>query len=133
VARRSTFSAVHRGVVCRAVAGVHTLECERCSRRAERALARAEHGLERGPRAAREVASYWALTAVSLGVRWRGCGRWLVVDTLSPTACAWSASAREREGEVQGARWLASGVVGLLLGGSSSPIGGSGVEGLRER
>jgi hypothetical protein len=31
---------------------------------------------------------------------------------------------REGEGEVRRARWLASGVVGLLLGGSSSPIGG---------
>jgi hypothetical protein len=31
---------------------------------------------------------------------------------------------REREGEVQGSRWLASGVVGVLLGDSSSPIGG---------
>jgi hypothetical protein len=31
---------------------------------------------------------------------------------------------REGEGEVQGARWLASGIVGLLLCGSSSLIGG---------
>jgi hypothetical protein len=31
---------------------------------------------------------------------------------------------REREGEVQGLRWLASGVVGVLLGCISSPIGG---------
>jgi hypothetical protein len=31
---------------------------------------------------------------------------------------------RKREGEVQGSGWLASGVVGVLLGGGSSPIGG---------
>jgi hypothetical protein len=31
---------------------------------------------------------------------------------------------RKREGEVQGLGWLAGGVVGVLLGGSSSPIGG---------
>jgi hypothetical protein len=31
---------------------------------------------------------------------------------------------RKGEGEVRRARWLASGVMGLLLGGSSSPIGG---------
>jgi hypothetical protein len=31
---------------------------------------------------------------------------------------------RERGGEVQALRWLASGVVGVLLGGSSSPIRG---------
>jgi hypothetical protein len=30
----------------------------------------------------------------------------------------------EREGEVQGFRWLVSGVVGVLLGGSSSLIRG---------
>jgi hypothetical protein len=38
----------------------------------------------------------------------------------------------EREGEVQGLRWLASGVVGVLLGGSSSPIGVRGGGGKRE-
>jgi hypothetical protein len=31
---------------------------------------------------------------------------------------------RKREGEVLGLGWLAGGVVGVLLGGSSSPIGG---------
>jgi hypothetical protein len=31
---------------------------------------------------------------------------------------------RKREGEVQGSGWLASGVVEVLLGGSSSPIRG---------
>jgi hypothetical protein len=37
-----------------------------------------------------------------------------------------SVGERKREGEVQGSGsgWLASGVVGFLLGGSSSPIGG---------
>jgi hypothetical protein len=33
-------------------------------------------------------------------------------------------SEREGEGEVKGFWWLASGVMGVLLGGSSSPIGG---------
>jgi hypothetical protein len=31
---------------------------------------------------------------------------------------------RKREGEVQGLGWLVGGVMGVLLGGSSSPIGG---------
>jgi hypothetical protein len=31
---------------------------------------------------------------------------------------------RKREGEVQGSGWLAGGVMGVLLGDSSSPIGG---------
>jgi hypothetical protein len=31
---------------------------------------------------------------------------------------------RKREGGVHGSRWLAGGVVEVLLGGSTSPIGG---------
>jgi hypothetical protein len=43
-----------------------------------------------------------------------------------------SVGERKREGEVQGLGWLASGIVGVLLGGSSSPVGGLGVERVRE-
>jgi hypothetical protein len=104
---------------------VHVLERECHSRCPERARALVGRGLERGPWATRAVAGHWASMVVPLGIQWRGCGRWLAVDALSPTACAWSVSARERDrGEVKRVRWLASGVVGLLLGGSSSPIGG---------
>jgi hypothetical protein len=47
------------------------------------------------------------------------CGRRLVSNGVRTVGVG----EREGEGEVQGARWLVSGVVGLLLGGSSSPIG----------
>jgi hypothetical protein len=48
------------------------------------------------------------------------CGRCLVSNGVRTVGIG----KREGEGEVQGARWLASGVKGLLLCGSSSPIGG---------
>jgi hypothetical protein len=48
------------------------------------------------------------------------CRRSLCLHGLAPGGVGM----REGEGEVQGARWLANGVEGLLLGGSSSPIGG---------
>jgi hypothetical protein len=97
VARCRTFSAVHRGVVCRAVTGVHTSERERCSRRAERALAGAVHGLERGPRAARAVAGYWLCRRWPEGADGEAATAGLPPKPLSPLACARSASARERE------------------------------------
>jgi hypothetical protein len=82
VARRRTFDAVHRCAGCGAVVGVHASERACRSRRAERALARAEHGLERAPRSAWSAAAGWATWAVCLGVLWRGRGCWLAGEAL---------------------------------------------------
>jgi hypothetical protein len=94
VAQRRTFSVVHHGVVCRAVVGVHASERDRCSRRAERALAGARHGLEQG---------HGRWLAIGLRQRWpegadgEAATAGLPPKPLSPRACARSASARERE------------------------------------
>jgi hypothetical protein len=82
VARRRTFDAVHRGVGCGAIAGVHASEHTRRSRCAEHALARAEHMLERAPRSAWSAAAGWATWAACLGVLWHGRCCWLAGEAL---------------------------------------------------
>jgi hypothetical protein len=56
------------------------------------------------------------------------CGRRLVSNSVRTV----SVGEREGAGEVQGARWLASGVEGLLLGGSRRQLGVWSGEGERE-
>jgi hypothetical protein len=88
VARRRMFDALHRGVGCGAVTGVHASERARRSWRGERALARVEHGLERAPQSAWSAAAGWATWAACLGGLWHGRGCWLAGETLDSNRCA---------------------------------------------
>jgi hypothetical protein len=86
---------------------------------------RSERGLRRGLRPVGAAGNDWAASTVARGCGWRGSNGWLAAEaSVSTGVCTVGVGEREGEGQVQVVRWLASGVVGLLLGGSSSPIGG---------
>jgi hypothetical protein len=77
--------------------------------------------LRRDLRLVGAAGSDWAALTVARGCSWRGSNGWLAAEaSISTGMCMVSIGEREGEGEVQGARWLASGVKGLVLGGSSS-------------
>jgi hypothetical protein len=60
--------------------------------------ARSERGPWRGLRVAWLAPAGWATRAVSLGIHWRGCRLWLVVDALvSNGALSVGVGERERE------------------------------------
>jgi hypothetical protein len=84
-----------------------------------------ERGLRRDLWLVGAAGNDWAASTVARGHLWRGSNGWLAAEASVPTGVRTiDIGEREGEGEVQGFRWLASGVVGVLLGGSSSPIGG---------